>query len=109
VLAVERDISAPCVRRARRAGIPVAIANAEDRQTLELTGVPHAAVVAAVTSDDLVNVAVGLAAAQVGPAVPLVLRLGDGDVAAETDSLLHLGVICDLHNVVADAIADQIL
>jgi hypothetical protein len=34
VLAVERNISAPCVRRARRAGIPVAIADAEDRETL---------------------------------------------------------------------------
>jgi hypothetical protein len=109
VLAVERNISAPCVRRARRAGIPVAIADAEDRETLELAGVPRAAVIAAVTSDDLVNVAVGLTASQVGPAVPLVMRLGDGDVAAETDSLLHLGVICDLHDVVADAIAVEVL
>lgn len=109
VLAVERNIAAPCVRMARRAGIPVAIADAEDRETLELAGVPRAAAIAAVTSDDLVNVAVGLAAAQVGPAVPLVMRLGDGDVAAETDSLLHLGVICDLHEVVADAIAGAVL
>jgi voltage-gated potassium channel Kch len=109
VLAVERNISAPCVRMARRAGIPVAIADAEDRETLELAGVPAAAVIAAVTSDDLVNVAVGLASSQVGPAIPLVMRLGDGDVAAETDSLLHLGVICDLHDVVADAIAGEVL
>ena len=109
VLAVERDISAPCVRRARRAGIPVAIADGEDRETLELAGLSRAAVIAAVTSDDLVNVAVGLTASQVGPEVPLVMRLGDGDVAAETDSLLHLGVICDLHDVVADAIADEVL
>lgn len=109
VLAVERDVSAPWVRMARRAGIPVAIADAEDRATLELVGVPRATAVAAVTSEDLVNVAVGLTAAQVGPQVPLVMRLGDGDVAAETDSLLHLGVICDLHDVVADAIAREIL
>lgn len=109
VLAVERNLFAPCVRRARRAGIPVAIADAEDRETLELAGVPRAAVIAAVTSDDLVNVAVGLTASQVGPTVPLVLRLGDGDVAAETESLLHLGAICDLHDVVADAIAGEVL
>ena len=109
VLAVERNLAAPCVRMARRAGIPVAIANAEDRQTLELAGAPRAAAVAAVTSDDLVNVSVGLAAAQIASDVPLVLRLGDGDVAAETDSLLHLGIICDLHGVVVDLIAGQIL
>jgi hypothetical protein len=108
VLAVERSLSAPSVRLARRAGIPVAIADAEDRETLELAGVPRASVIAAVTSDDLVNVAVGLAASQVGPSVPLVMRLGDGDVAAETESLLHLGVICDLHDVVADAVAGAV-
>jgi hypothetical protein len=33
-----------------------------------------------------------------------VLRLGDGEVAAETDSLLHLGGICDAHKLAADTI-----
>ena len=56
------------------------------------------------TSDDLVNVAVGLAATDLAPGVPLVLRLGDGEVAAETDSLLHLGQICDAHKIAADTL-----
>lgn len=101
VIAVERDAEAPCVRLARGAGIPVAIGRGDDRATLELLGVGRCAAVAAVTSDDLVNVAVGLAATDVRPEVPLVLRLGDGEVAAETESLLHLGRICDAHDVVA--------
>ena len=109
VLAVERDVAAPCVRIARQAGIPVVIADAEDRETLELAGVARAAVVAAVTSDDLANVAIGLTATEVAPAVALVLRLGDGDVAAETESLLHLGLICDIHDVIADEIAGELL
>ncbi len=104
VLGVERDPDAPCVRLARAAGIPVAIGRGDDRETLERVGIRRCAAVAAVTSDDLVNVAVGLAATDLAPGVPLVLRLGDGEVAAETDSLLHLGQICDAHKIAADTL-----
>jgi Trk K+ transport system NAD-binding subunit len=104
VLGVERDADAPCVRLARAAGIPVAIGRGDDRETLERVGIRRCAAVAAVTSDDLVNVAVGLAATDLAPGVPLVLRLGDGEVAAETDSLLHLGEICDAHKIAADTL-----
>jgi len=104
VLGVERDPDAPCVRLARAAGIPVAIGRGDDRETLERLGIRRCAAVAAVTSDDLVNVAVGLAASDLAPGVPLVLRLGDGEVAAETDSLLHLGGICDAHKIAADTL-----
>jgi predicted dinucleotide-binding enzyme len=104
VLGVERDPDAPCVRLARNAGIPVAIGRGDDRATLERLGIRHCAAVAAVTSTDLVNVAVGLAASDLAPGIPLVLRLGDGEVAAETDSLLHLGRICDAHKIAADTL-----
>jgi hypothetical protein len=105
VVAVDRDPEAPCVRLARKAGIPVVIGRGDDRATLELLGIRRCAAVAAVTSTDLVNVEVGLAARDVAPAVPLVLRLGDGQVAAETESLLHLGRICDAHAIAADVLA----
>jgi hypothetical protein len=104
VLGVERDPDAPCVRLARAAGIPVAIGRGDDRATLERLGIRRCAAVAAVTSADLVNVAVGLAASGLAPGTPLVLRLGDGEVAAETDSLLHLGRICDAHKIAADTL-----
>jgi Trk K+ transport system NAD-binding subunit len=108
VLAVENDPQAPCLRLARRAGIPVAIRSGEDRATLELLGIRRCAVVAAVTSSDLVNVEVALAAADLSPRIPLVLRLGDGEVAAETDSLLHIGRICDAHGIVADTLVQKL-
>ena len=38
VLAVENNPQAPCLRLARRAGIPVAMRSGEDRATLELLG-----------------------------------------------------------------------
>ncbi len=106
VLGVEQDPQAPCVRLARAAGIPVAIGRGDDRETLERLGIRHCAVVAAVTSADLVNVAVGLAASDLAPGVPLVLRLGDGEVAAETDSLLHLGRICDAHKIASETMLE---
>jgi TrkA-N domain len=109
VLALESAETAPAVRLAPRAGLPLAIGRGDDRTTLQLLGVRRCAAVAAVTSDDLTNVAIGLAANDVAPGTPLVLRLGDGDVAAETDSLLHLGAICDVHDVVADDIAREML
>jgi Trk K+ transport system NAD-binding subunit len=105
VIGVERDPDAPCVRLARAAGIPVAIGRGDDRATLERLGIRRCAAVAAVTSTDLVNVAVGLAAADLSPGIPLVMRLGDGEVAAETDSLLHLGRICDAHKIAAETLA----
>jgi len=104
VLGVEQDPQAACVRLARAAGIPVAIGRGDDRETLERLGIRRCAVVAAVTSTDLVNVAVGLAVSDLAPGTPLVLRLGDGEVAAETDSLLHLGRICDAHKIAADTL-----
>lgn len=109
VVALERDVSAPCVRLARRAGIPVAIGRGDDREILDLLGVRHCSVVAAVTSDDLANVSIGLAANDLWPGVPLVLRLGDGDVATETESLLHLGRICDAHALIAQTLANGLV
>ena len=108
VLAVESNPQAPCLRLARRAGIPVAIRSGEDRATLEQLSIHRCAVVAAVTSSDLVNVGIALAAGDVSPSTPIVLRLGDGEVAAETDSLLHIGRVCDAHGIVADALVEEL-
>ncbi|HVX33612.1 MAG TPA: NAD(P)-binding protein [Solirubrobacterales bacterium] len=104
VIAIERDVEAPSIRLAKAAGIPVAVGRGDDREVLQRVGIERCAAVAAVTSDDLVNVAVGLAAEDLRPDVPIVLRLGDGEVASETDSLLHLGRICDAHKLAAETL-----
>ena len=108
MVAVERSVDAPCVRLAQKAGIPVLIGRGDDRGTLELAGARHCAMVAAVTSDDLVNVAVGLTASDMRPGLPLALRLGDGGVASETESLLHLGRVVDAHHLAATTLAEAI-
>ena len=102
VVAIERDVEAPSVRLAKAAGIPIAVGRGDDRETLQRVGIKRCGAIAAVTSDDLTNVAVGLAAEDLRADVPIVLRLGDGEVASETDSLLHLGRICDAHKLAAE-------
>ena len=82
VIAIERDAEAPSVRLAKAAGIPVALGRGDDREVLAAGRHRALRRVAAVTSDDLVNVAVGLAADDLRPDVPIVLRLGDGEVAS---------------------------
>jgi hypothetical protein len=108
VLVVERDRSVPGVRLAHEAGLPVVIAGGAETFTLERLGIRRARAIAAVTSDDLVNVAIGLAARATAPEVAAVLRLGDGEVAAETESLLHLGRIFDAHRLAAESLADSL-
>jgi hypothetical protein len=108
VLVVEHDGSVAGVRLAHEAGLPVVVASGADAFTLKRLGVRRARAVAAVTSDDLVNVAIGLAARATAPDVAVVLRLGDGEVAAETESLLHLGQIFDAHRIAAEALADSL-
>jgi hypothetical protein len=108
VLVVERDGSVAGVRLAHEAGLPVVVASGADAFTLKRLGIRRARAIAAVTSDDLVNVAIGLAARATAPDVAVVLRLGDGEVAAETESLLHLGEIFDAHRIAAEALADAL-
>ena len=40
--------------------------------------------------------------------MPLALRLGDGGVASETESLLHLGKVFDAHDLAATTLAEAI-
>ncbi len=108
VLVVEHERSVAGVRLAHEAGLPVVIASGADAFTLKRLGIRRARAIAAVTSDDLVNVEIGLAARATAPDVAVVLRLGDGDVAAETESLLHLGTIFDAHRIAAEALADSL-
>lgn len=107
VLALEQTRHAPAVRLAPGAGLPVAIGRGDDRRVLEAVGIRRCVAVAALTSDDLTNVEVGLAVKAVAPETALLLRVGDNNVAGETGSLLHLGRICDIHDITAHRIVKE--
>ncbi len=105
VVAVERNAHSPYIERARLAGIPVLVADGVDRSLLQQLSLSRARALAAVTSDDLSNVAIAVAGLAVAPDLKVVLRAGDGDVTAETRSLFHVGVVRDIHRIVGDVLA----
>lgn len=109
VVGIDRDDEAVGVRLGRRYGLPVIIAEGGDREVLRRVHGARARCVAAVTSDDVVNVEVALAARALHPDLRVVLRAGDGEVARETRSLLHLGVVRDAHRLIAIALASAAL
>ncbi len=60
---------------------------------------------AAVTSDDLANISAAMTARGIHEPVRVVLRVGDGEVANETRSLLALGIVRDVHRIAAALLA----
>ena len=57
------------------------------------------------TADDLDNIAVAMAARKAHRDVRVVMRVGDGEVANETRSLLPLGLVRDVHRIAAALLA----
>lgn len=97
VVAVEVDPAAPNVRLARGYGIPVVIGHGEDRGILRNVSVDRARALASVTSSELANVEIAVAARAARESLPVVLRIREGDLAEETRALVRLGTICDVH------------
>jgi TrkA-N domain len=99
VVAVERDTEAPNVRFARHLGIPVVIGRGGDRFVLERLSISRARALAAVTSDELENISVAVAALATRPDVRVILRAGTDDVTAETRSLFRIGIALDADSI----------
>lgn len=101
VIAVERDPAAPHLRLARALGVPVLIADATDKFVLRKLSLHTAQAMAAVASDDLDNIAVSVAARAVAPDLRMVIRAGDHEAIAETQSLFRIGTVHDLGSLSA--------
>ncbi|MFF4284355.1 NAD-binding protein [Streptomyces sp. NPDC001633] len=101
VIAVERDPAAPNLRLAKALGVPVVIADATDRFVLRKLSLHTAQAMAAVASDDLDNIAVAVAARAVAPDLRVVIRAGDHEAIAETQSLFRIGAVHDLGSLSA--------
>jgi len=108
VVAVEVDPAAPNVRLARGYGVPVVIGHGEDRGVLENVGVGRARALAAVTSNELANVEIAVAARAARESLRVVMRIREGDLADETRALVGLGTVCDIHALGGDALATAV-
>lgn len=105
VIAVERSEEGQLLGLAKRVGLPVLVGRGSDPSLMHRLSLPKALSVAAVTSDDLENIAVAIAARSVHPGIRVVMRVGDGQVANETRSLLPLGLVRDVHRIAAALLA----
>jgi len=105
VVAVDDQEDGEDVGVARNAGIPVVIGRGADPSLLRRLSLDRACAVAAVTSDDLQNLAIAMAARSIAPELRIVLRAGDGRLANETRSLLGFGVVRDVHQIAATLLA----
>ena len=109
VVAVEQDKDARSIGLARELGLPVVIGRGSDHSLMGRLSLHKARAVAAVTADDLENISVAMTARGIEKDIRVVMRVGDGDVANETRSLLALGLIRDVHRIAAALIASMAL
>ena len=109
LVAVEADEDAESVGIAKELGLPVVIGRGADPSLMRRLSLPRARAVAAVTSDDLDNISVAMTARGIHSDVRTVLRVGDGNIANETRSLLALGLVRDVNRLAAAMIAANVL
>ena len=105
VVAVDDREEGENVGEAREAGLPVVIGRGGDPSLLKRLSLGRALALAAVTDDDVENLAIGIAALSLEDETRLVLRVGDGKLANETRSLFKIGLVRDVHRIAAALIA----
>jgi Trk K+ transport system NAD-binding subunit len=99
VAAIELDPEADNIRRARQYGIPVVIGRGSSRAVLNRLSLERARALAAVTSDEIENIAAAVAGLAIRRNLRTVLRAGGGDVLDETRALFRIGAVRDVYRI----------
>jgi len=99
VVAIESELGADYVARAKDYGIPVVIGRGGSRFVLRRLGLERALALAAVTSDEIENISIVVAARGRCRELRTLMRAGRGDVTNETRSLLKLGMVRDVYRI----------
>lgn len=107
VVAIEKEKEGPHIGVAHELGLPIVIGRGSDPSLMSRLSLHRARAVAAVTGNDLDNISTSMTARGIEEDIRIVMRVGDGDVANETRSLLALGVIRDVHRIAAVMIASM--
>jgi voltage-gated potassium channel Kch len=105
VVAVEQNPDAKNVPRAKDQRLPVVIGSGSSQRILRDLSIRNARALAAVTSDEVENIAVAVAARAVRRDLRITLRAGDGELTTETRSLFQIGVVRDIYWIVGTALA----
>ena len=105
VVAIEQNPDAKNVQRAKDQRLPVVIGSGASQRLLRRLSIRRARALAAVTSDEVENIAITIAARGVREDLNIALRAGDGDATSETKSLFNIGVVRDVYRVGGTALA----
>jgi len=99
VLAVEVNPDNYHVNRAKEYGIPVVLGRGGSRFLLRRLCLRRARALAAVTSDEVENISIVVAALGMREDLRTLLRAGRGEVVNETRSLFAIGVVRDTYRI----------
>lgn len=109
VVAIEQNPEAKNVPRAKDLKLPVVIGSGASQRLLRRVAIRNARALAAVTSDEVENIAVAVAGRGLSRDLNIVLRAGDGDATNETRSLFQIGVVRDVYRLAGTALAEAAL
>lgn len=109
VIAIESNPDADYVARAKEHGLPVVIGRGGSLELLRRVSTNRARALAAVTSKEIENIAIVVAALSCRADLRTLLRAGQGEVTNETRSLLKLGVVRDVYRIGGTLIAAMAL
>ena len=109
VLAIESNRHADYIDRAKHAGIPVVVGRGGSLNMLKRVSARRARALAAVTSDEIENIAIVVSALTCRDDLRTLLRAGRGEMMSETRALLKLGVVRDVDRIGGALIAAMAL
>lgn len=105
VVICEEDTRSPLVHEIEALGIRVIRGDARNPELLRTAGIEHAYSVAAVTSDKLVNIQVGLTARRLHPDIHLVLRVFSDVMAEQLEELFGAHTVFSTSALAAPTLA----
>ena len=105
VVAVENDPDRYNVARAKGYGLPVVIGRGGSHFLLKRLSLARARALAAITSHEIENISIAVAALGMQQDLRTILRAGRGEMVNETRSLFSIGVVRDVYRVAGTLLA----
>ena len=109
VVVIEQNPNAKNVGRGKDQRLPIVIGSGASQRLLRRLSIGRARALAAVTSDEVENIAIAVAARSASADLTIALRAGDGEATSETQSLFGIGVVRDVYRIAGTALAAAIL
>ncbi|MGA2497581.1 MAG: NAD-binding protein [Tepidisphaeraceae bacterium] len=109
VVAIERDENGRFVPQAREFGIPVLLRDMREDQALVDAGIATARVVIIATNDDMANLEVALDSRRMNPAIRIIMRLFDQQIASKIAGALTIDAAFSASALAAPMVAAMAL